>query len=142
VPEPKHANVTRQIIGAFYVVYNGLGYGFLERVYENALALELSKLGLHVEQQKPITVYYAGQPVGEYYAEIVVNNAIIVELKAVRQLLDDHEVQLLNYLKATTMEVGLLLNFGPTPEVKRKVYDNARRGAMDWLRKSDVEELR
>jgi GxxExxY protein len=142
VPEAKYADLTKQIIGAFYVVYNTLGYGFLERVYENALALELMNLELQVEQQKSITVYYADQPVGEYFADIVVNNVIIVELKAVRQLLDEHEAQLLNYLKATTIEVGLLLNFGPTPEVKRKVYDNARKGAMDWLQRADTVDRR
>lgn len=133
MPEAKHAHLTKKIIGAFYAVYNSLGYGFLERVYENALMIELTKLGLCVEQQKSITVYYAGKPVGEYFVDIVVDNAVIVELKAVRQLVDDHEAQLLNYLKATTMEVGLLLNFGPTPEIKRKVYDNARKGTTKWL---------
>jgi GxxExxY protein len=142
VSEVKHADLTRKIIGAFYKVYNSLGYGFLERVYENALALELARLGFDVEQQKPIAVYYAGQPVGDYSADIVVNGVVILELKAVKQLADDHEAQLLNYLKATIMEVRLLLNFGPAPEIKRKVYDNVRKGSMDWLQKPDTENQR
>jgi GxxExxY protein len=128
-----HTDLTRQIIGAFYVVYNSLGYGFLEKVNENALALELRELGMTVEQQKPITVYYAGQPVGEYSADLVVNDAVIVELKADRQLADQHEAQLLNYLKATPLEVGLLLNFVPKPEIKRKSHSNSRKGTMGWI---------
>jgi GxxExxY protein len=128
----KHADVTDKIIQAFYKVYNKLGYGFSEKVYQNSLVLELCKLGLQVEPQKEIKVYYEGQVVGEYYADIVVNGVIIVELKAVRQLMDEHEAQLLNYLKATTIEVGLLLNFGPKAEIKRKVYDNERKGSLAW----------
>jgi GxxExxY protein len=128
----KQADLTGKIIGAFYTVYNRLGYGFSERVYENALALELEKQGLKAEQQKQIAVYYDRHIVGEYYADIVVNEVIIVELKAVRQILKEHEAQLLNYLKATTMEVGLLLNFGPEAKFKRKVYDNDRKGSLAW----------
>jgi GxxExxY protein len=112
-----------------------LGYGFSEKVYQNSLALELTKLGLQIELQKQIVVYYEGQMVGEYYADLVVNGCVIVELKAVRQLLDEHEAQLLNYLKATTIEVGLLLNFGPKAEFKRKVYDNVRKGSLNWTRR-------
>ena len=133
--EGKHANLTEKIIGAFFAVYNRLGYGFSEKVYENALALELQKLGLKVEQQKQVTVYYDRQAVGEYLADIVANEAVIVELKAVRQLSKDHEAQLLNYLKATTLEVGFLFNFGPKAEFKRKVYDNERKGALTWTSK-------
>jgi GxxExxY protein len=132
----KHSDLTEKIIGAFFVVYRTLGYGFSERVYENALALELRKLGLKVEQQKRIVVYYGGQVVGEYLADIVVNGIVIVELKAVRQLLRQHEAQLLNYLKATRVEVGLLLNFGPKAEFKRKVYDNDRKGTLTWTEKN------
>jgi GxxExxY protein len=131
----KHAALTDRIIGAFYAVYNRLGYGFTEKVYENALALELRKLGLQVEQQKPIKVYYDGQVVGEYFADIVVNGAVILELKAVRRFLKEHEAQLLNYLKATTVEVGMLLNFGPESDVRRKVYDNDRKGSLIWIEK-------
>jgi len=132
--EGKHAELTEKIIGAFYAVYRHLGYGFSEKVYENSLALELRKLGLQVEQQKPIEVYYDGQVVGEYFVDILVNETVILELKAAHQLAKDHEAQLLNYLKATTVEVGLLLNFGPKAEFKRKVYDNDRKGTLDWMR--------
>jgi GxxExxY protein len=129
----KYVDVTEKIIQAFYKVYNKLGYGFSEKAYQNSLVLELCKLGLQqVEPQKEIGVYYNSEIVGEYYADIVVNGVIIVELKAVRQLLDEHEAQLLNYLKATMMEVGLLLNFGPKAEIKRKVYDNDRKGSLAW----------
>jgi len=130
----KHSDVTEKIIQAFFAVHNKLGYGFSEKVYQNSLTLELTKLGLQVEQQKQIVVYYEGQAVGEYFADLVVNGVVIVELKAIRQLLDEHEAQLLNYLKATTIEVGLLLNFGPKAEFKRKVYDNARKGSLIWTR--------
>lgn len=132
--EGKHSDLTEQIIGAFFKVYNTLGYGFSEKVYENALGLELRKLGLKAEQQKKILVYYHSQVVGEYFADIVVNEIVIIELKAIRQLLEEHEAQLLNYLKATQIEVGLLLNFGPKAEHKRKVYDNVRKGSLIWTK--------
>ena len=128
----KHSDVTEKVIQAFFAVYNSLGYGFSEKVYENSLVLELAKLGLQVEPQKRIAVYYEGEMVGEYFADIVVEDVVIVELKAARQLMRDHEAQLLNYLKATTVEVGLLLNFGPKAEFKRKVYDNERKGTLAW----------
>jgi GxxExxY protein len=134
MPVGKYADLTEKIIGAFFKVYNALGYGFPEKVYEKAMVLELAKLGLQVEQQKQVTVYYDGQVVGEYCADLVVNDVVIVELKAVQQLLAEHEAQLLNYLKATTIEVGLLLNFGPKPTFKRKVYDNERKGSLAWVR--------
>jgi GxxExxY protein len=137
--EGEHADLTEKIIGAFFKVYNGLGYGFLERVYENALALELQALGLEAEQQKPIAVYYEGQVVGEYFADIVVNGTVVIELKSVPQLSREHEAQLLNYLKATMIEVGLLLNFGPKAEVKRKVYSNQRKGSLDWTREQRAD---
>ena len=132
-PESKHKDLTQQIIKAFYTVYNALGYGFLEKVYENALAIELRALGLKVEQQARITVYYASQVVGEYFADLLINDAVIVELKATRAIAPEHEAQLLNYLKATPYEVGLLLNFGPEPQIKRKAYDNERKGEMGWI---------
>jgi GxxExxY protein len=131
----KHADLTEKIIGAFYKVYNSLGYGFLEKVYENALTIELRKLGLQVEQQKPITVYYNDRVVGEYFADLVVNELILLELKATRQLAKEHEAQLLNYLKATTIEVGLLLNFGTKATFMRRAFDNNRKGALEWIRK-------
>ena len=129
----KHKALTKQIIGAFYTVYNTLGYGFLEKVYENALAIELRALGFKVEQQARIAVYYAGEVVGEYYADLLINDTVIVELKATRAIAPEHEAQLLNYLKATPFEVGLILNFGPEPQIKRKTYDNERKGEMEWV---------
>lgn len=129
----KHQDITEIIIKAFYVVYNTLGYGFSEKVYENALALELRRMGLKVMQQAPIRVYYAGELVGEYFADLIVADAVLVELKAVHELAELHEAQLLNYLKATLFEVGLLLNFGPKPQVKRKIFDNERKGALLWV---------
>ncbi|HXV99997.1 MAG TPA: GxxExxY protein [Anaerolineae bacterium] len=133
--ESKHADLTRQIIGAFFKVYNTLGYGFSEKVYQNSLILELAKLGFQINSPQPIKVYYEGIEVGEYFADIVVNEAVMLELKAVYQLLPEHEAQLLNYLKATTIEVGLLLNFGPKAETKRKAYDNERKGSLAWVKK-------
>ena len=130
--EGKHAELTEKIIGAFFKVYNSLGYGFAEKVYENALSIELRKLGLKVEQQKNITVYYEGAIVGDYVADAITADVVMLELKAVRQLTDEHEAQLLNYLKATPIEVGLLLNFGSKAEFKRKVFDNDRKGSLDW----------
>jgi GxxExxY protein len=106
----KHKDITNLIIKAFYTVYNTLGYGFLEKVYENAMVIELRKLGLKVVPQARIVVYYDGQEVGEYSADLLVEDAVIVELKATRALVSDNEAQLLNYLKATIYEVGLLLN--------------------------------
>jgi GxxExxY protein len=123
----KHSEITEQIISAFYAVYNVLGYGFLEKVYENALAIELRRKGLKVVQQMPITVYYAGEVVGEYCADLLVADAVIVEAKAAKELATEHEAQLLNYLKATPYEVGLLLNFGPKPEHKRRAFENTRK---------------
>ena len=122
--EGKHSEVTGKIIGAFYDVYNSLGYGFLEKVYENALAIELERRGLTVVLQKQIQVFYRGQVVGDYFADMVVADLIVVEIKAAKNLASQHEAQLLNYLKATPYEVGLLLNLGPKPGHRRKVYDN------------------
>ena len=130
----KHQDITELIIKAFYVVYNTLGYGFSEKVYENALASELRRMGLKVVQQAPIRVYYAGQVVGEYFADLLIADAVLVELKAAQMLAQSHEAQLLNYLKATLYEVGLLLNFGPKPQVKRKAFDNERKGGLLWVR--------
>ncbi len=123
----KHETITAPIIGAFYHVYNTLGYGFLEKVYERAMVIELSKRGLHVETQYPIQVFYENHIVGEYFADLLVEDRVIVELKAVKALTTEHEAQLLNYLNATAYEVGLLLNFGPKAQVKRKIFDNHRK---------------
>lgn len=120
----KHSELTEKIIKAFYKVYNTLGYGFLEKVYENALFIELESIGFNIKKQEPIKVYYEGKEVGVYFADLVVNDTIIIELKATEYLIEENESQLINYLNATEMEVGLLLNFGKKPEVKRKVYSN------------------
>lgn len=120
----QHKEMTAEIINSFYKVYNTLGYGFLEKVYENALSIELKKKGLNCKRQKPITVFYENEIVGEYFADLIVNDEIIIELKACETLIEEHEIQVVNYLKATKIEVALLLNFGKTPEIKRKIYSN------------------
>jgi GxxExxY protein len=123
----KYKALTEKIIKIFYRVYNKLGYGFLERVYENAMMIEFKKEGIPAVQQSAIKVLYEDSIVGEYFADILVDDKVIVELKASRSLGLENEAQLLNYLKATDIEVGLLLNFGPKPEIKRKVFDNFRK---------------
>ena len=120
-----HAELSEVIIKAFYRVYNTLGYGFLEKVYENSLLIELRKAGLTAEAQRPIKVYYDKVEVGFYIADIIIDEKIIVELKAAESLQEEHEAQLLNYLRATNIEVGLLMNFGKKAEVKRKVFSNS-----------------
>lgn len=122
-----HKELTELIIKAFYNVYNKLGYGFLEKVYENALAIELTEMGIEFEKQYPIQVYYKEHKVGFYVADLVVANAVIVELKAAERLCPDNEYQLLNYLRATDKEVGLLLNFGKKPQFKRLLMTNDRK---------------
>jgi len=112
--------LTQKIIGCAFKVHNTLGPGFLEKVYENALRIELEKHGLKVRQQEPIRVTYDGQPVGEFYADLWVQDRIVVELKAAQVLVKQHEVQLVNYLTATGISTGLLLNFGPSMQVRRK----------------------
>ena len=116
----KDDDFTQKIIGCAYKVHNALGPGFLEKVYENALRIELEKLGLNIKQQEPINVTYEGQVVGEYYADLWVDGRVVIELKAVQTLTQRDEVQLVNYLTATGIDDGLLLNFGPSVEVKRK----------------------
>ncbi len=122
-----HEDITGKIIQAFYTVYNSLGHGFLEKVYENALVIELRKLGLLVEQQKKIEVFYNGQRVGDYFADIIVNGVVILELKAADGIAPEHEAQLINYLKATEIEVGMLLNFGSKPQFLRRIFTNDRK---------------
>ncbi|MCI0706749.1 MAG: GxxExxY protein [Ignavibacteriae bacterium] len=119
-----HSNTTEDIIKAFYQVYNSLGHGFLEKVYENALIIALKKMGHEVLQQHPIPVHYENNLVGEYFTDLLIDNKIIVELNAAKAIDKSHKAQLLNYLKATKIEVGLLLNFGEKPEFKRKVFRN------------------
>jgi GxxExxY protein len=122
-----HEELTNAIIKTFYEVYNELGYGFLEKVYQNSLFLELKNKGFKVEAQKKISVYYKGIEVGEYYADLIVEDLVILELKAAEYIVKDFENQILNYLRSTNCEVGLLLNFGKKPEFKRKIFENNRK---------------
>jgi GxxExxY protein len=123
----QYKELTEKIIKIFYSVYNKLGYGFLEKVYENAMMIEFRREGIPVVPQFPIKVFYEGEIIGEYYADIMVDNKVIVEIKSAKRLVEENEAQLLNYLKATDIEVGLLLNFGTRPELKRKAFDNSRK---------------
>ncbi len=123
----KHSEITEKIIKAFYKVYNTLGYGFLEKVYENAMVIELRKMGLLVSQQKRIKVYYENEEVGDYYADLLVESSVINELKTSKSLCEADEFQLINYLKATDIEVGLLLNFGKKAEFRRKIFSNDKK---------------
>ena len=125
--DAKFKQLTERIIGVFYVVYNRLGYGFLEKVYENSMLIEFQKENIPVVAQAPIKVFYGDQVVGEYFADLLVDGKVIVEIKAAAKLVPENEAQLLNYLKATDVEVGLLLNFGPKPEIRRKAFDNFRK---------------
>jgi GxxExxY protein len=132
-PKLKHFEITDKILNAFFKrVYPALGYGFLEKVYRNALALVLRQDGLKVEVEFPIQVYFEGQLVGEYFADLLVNDKVLVELKAVDFIRNEHEAQLLNYLRATPHEVGLLLNFGKKADFRRLVFDNERKPSQTW----------
>ena len=122
----KHEKLTAQILKTFYEVYNELGYGFLEKVYQNALYLDLKAAGLRVEPQKKIHVYYKNVIVGEYFPDLIINDCVVLELKAAECIVERFENQILNYLRATDIEVGLLLNFGKRPEFRRKIFTN------DW----------
>jgi GxxExxY protein len=122
-----HQDLTDSIIKVFYKVYNALGHGFLEKVYENAVAIELEGHGHRIRQQEPIKVFYEGHAVGDYFADLIVDDLVILELKAAEAISVAHEAQLLNYLRATEIEVGLLLNFGVKPQFKRKIYMNDKK---------------
>lgn len=124
INELKHGDITEKIIKSFYKVYNELGFGFLERVYENALLIELEEENLVCEKQKTLEVFYRERKVGNYFADILVENKVIVEIKACDTLIKEHELQLINYLKATNIEVGLLLNFGKEAKFRRKIFTN------------------
>jgi GxxExxY protein len=117
-----HSEITSKIIKAYYIVFNKLGFGFLEKVYENALLIELKKAGLDCQSQIPIRVYYEKVEIGYYLADIIINHKVIVEIKAAECLCEEHEAQLVNYLRATDIEVGILLNFGKKAEFRRKVF--------------------
>lgn len=127
----KHSHVTERIIASFYDVYNELGHGFLESVYEEALIIVLKEKGLSTIQQHRLPVWFREKKIADFEADLVVENLVLVELKAVRTLNPSHEAQLLNYLRATEIEVGLLLNFGLKPEMKRMVFDNQRKGIRE-----------
>lgn len=122
-----YQDLSDEIIHAFYQVYNTLGFGFAEKVYKNSLYIELQKLNLLCEVEKKIKVFYDNRVVGEFFADMVIENKIILELKAVETIIREHEYQVLNYLKASQIEVGLLLNFGKQPEIKRFIYTNDRK---------------
>ena len=122
-----HKELSQKVIGAFYTVYKTLGYGFLEKVYENALAHELLLQKIEFKTQVPIEVYYKSQKVGFYIADILIEDSIILELKAAESLCPEHEFQLINYLKATNIEIGLLFNFGKEPQFKRVIFTNNRK---------------
>jgi GxxExxY protein len=124
-----HSDVTRKIIGAAQRVHRQLGFGFLEKVYENALAIEVAESGLVVVQSAPIQVHYRERLVGIFEADLLVDDKVIAELKAVEHLSEVHEVQLVNYLRATRIEVGLLINFGQKFEIKRRILTNDRKAS-------------
>lgn len=123
----KHGDKTDVILKIYYEVYNELGHGFLERVYQNAMYFALLDAGFKVETQKRIKVWFRGKEVGDYFADIIVDDVIILELKSASSLCEEHELQLVNYLRATQIEVGLLLNFGREPEFKRKMWVNDKK---------------
>ena len=120
----RHSDITKKIIKAFYEVYNELGHGFLEAVYEKSIFISLKNLGLEVTSQHPIPVYFKQNLVGNFIADLIVEDKVIIELKAVEHIIPQHEAQLINYLKATNIEVGLLMNFGNKPEFKRFIFTN------------------
>lgn len=123
----KHSDLTDMIIGVFYDVYNELGFGFLESVYRNALKLALIEKGLAVEAEKAISVYFRGMRVGDFRADLIVNGLVLLELKTAEAIAMAHEAQVLNYLRSTDLELGLILNFGPKPQVRRLLFDNERK---------------
>lgn len=127
--EYKHSELTDLIIGVFYDVYNELGFGFLESVYRNSLRLALIQKGLTVDQEVEVSVFFRGQNVGDFRADLVVNRTILLELKTADRIIPAHEAQVLNYLRSTALEIGLILNFGPKPQVRRLLLDNSRKRA-------------
>src|SRR5438270_4394576 len=126
--ELKHSELTEKLINTYYALYNELGYGFLESVYQKAVALMLNERGIGFREQSPIRVMFHGIDMGEFFGDLLVESVLLVELKALRALEQAHERQLLNYLRATDVEVGLLFNFGPRPQFRRLAFDNSRKG--------------
>jgi len=131
----KHSDLSDKIIKVFYEIHNELGYGFSEKIYQKAFGIALRQIGLKVDEQVPIKVYFRGQEIGEYFVDMVINDVILLELKAVAHIIEEHEAQLLNYLKSTEVEVGYVMNFGKSAEFKRKVLDNDRKGSLNWTKK-------
>jgi GxxExxY protein len=131
----KHSDLSDKIIKVFYDIHNELGYGFSEKIYQKAFGIALRQIGLKVDEQVPIKVYFRGQEIGEYFADMIVNDVILLELKVVAHIIEEHEAQLLNYLKSTEIEVGYVMNFGKSAEFKRKVFDNDRKGSLTWAKK-------
>jgi len=127
----RHSDLTEKIIGVFYEVYNDLGFGFVESVYENALCVALAEAGLPIGRQVPIAVWYRGQQIGEFRADVVVNDSVLLELKAAKAIDLAFEKQTLNYLRATKLEVALVLNFGPSPQFRRLLFDNEQKEARN-----------
>jgi len=127
-----HGDLTEELIGVFYHVYNQLGYGFPEKVYHRAMLLSLKKEGWKVESEKRISVFFEGENVGDYFADLVVEDKVIIELKSVEQIIKEHEIQLMNYLRSTEIEVGLLFNFGKSAEFKRKYFTNDKKKIRNY----------
>jgi len=125
----KHKELTDQIIQSFYKVYNELGTGFLETIYENSLVIVLRERGLKVDQQKDLKVKFRDVIVGDYRTDLIIDDKIIIEIKAVSKLIKAHEAQLIHYLKATGIEVGIILNFGDSPEFKRMIFSKNKKGS-------------
>jgi GxxExxY protein len=134
-----HSDLTEKILGVYYDVYNEVGHGFLESVYANCMYLALTAVGVSVRREVPVPVYFHGQDVGQFKADLVVNGCVLIELKAVQNLDRSHEAQVMNYLRATELEVGLLLNFsGSKPQFRRIVFDNSNKKIRVHPRKSAV----
>jgi GxxExxY protein len=123
----KHSELTDAIIGIFYDVYNELGFGFLESVYRKALQLALIEKGFSIEVEVPISVFFRGKKIGDFRADLVVNRRVLLELKTAEKIVRAHEAQVLNYLRSTMLELALILNFGPQPQVRRLLLDNSRK---------------
>jgi GxxExxY protein len=135
----KHRELTQQILRVFFRVYNEMGYGFLESVYEECMAIALREAGLGVQRQVSLPVWFRGYRVGDFRADLLIGGAVIVELKSVRVLEPSHEAQVLQYLRSTEIEVGLLLNFGSHPQFRRLIFDNARKKSRVNPRESVAE---
>lgn len=132
----KHFEISGKVLRAFYDVYNELGHGFLESVYQQAFVIAARDLGLQVQEQVPIPVFFRGHNIGEFRADLLVEGSLLVELKAAKCLESKHTAQVINYLKATDIEIAMLLNFGPKPEFKRVILDRAAKDARALPRES------